>query len=92
MGRGGDHELDLPTNARRAGWAEAALSTYTELTFGGRGYLELVAEDQKTALVDLLADLIHLARRDGTEFDVALGWAREHAAVESRVGWDQPTP
>jgi hypothetical protein len=92
MGRGGNGERDLPTNARRAGWAEAALSTYTDLTLGGRGYLELVAEDRKTALVDLITDLMHLARRDGTDFAVALELAREHAATESRVGWHQPTP
>ncbi len=62
-----------PTNATRADWAENAVDTFAEETYGGRTFTEMVAEqpeagdDAYTAIQDLITDVLHLARRHGWE-------------------------
>lgn len=63
------------TNRDRANWALAALETF-------RHGVHMKGEDTETVLGDLLADLMHLCRLDGHDFDAALRAAQEHFAAE----------
>jgi hypothetical protein len=60
-------------NGSRAEWAGAALSAFMRET----------GTDQEDALVDLLADLMHWADRNGYDFDAALERARGHYEAET---------
>lgn len=59
-------------NARRAGHATVALAAYALET----------GSDDETMLTDLLADLMHWARANGRDFDVAMEQAEGHYAYE----------
>lgn len=60
-----------PNNADRAGWARNAADTFAMETYGGRSFERIVAEqptdkgDAYCIVQDLVADLMHLARRHG---------------------------
>ena len=83
------HADDVPprsclTNGRRA------LKAWLLLEGGNYSPIE-----GKTALTDALADLMHLAHREGWDFDDALSCARHHYQVERQKGfyevWDVTT-
>lgn len=60
-----------PTNADRADWAENAANTFSDETYGGQRFTELLIEqpdkgdDAYTVIQDLITDLLHLTRRSG---------------------------
>jgi hypothetical protein len=60
-------------NDSRAGWAEAALSTFMRET----------GTDEEDALGDLLADLMHWCDRNNYDFDAALYRAQGHYEAET---------
>ena len=62
-----------PTNDDRANWAKDALKNFTD-SVGG--------DEPQTDLGDLLRDLMHLAKRDGLNFETALGIATMHFEAE----------
>lgn len=64
--------MSSPTNADRVEWGEAAIATEIAQT----------GTDRETALVDLLADLMHWARAENQSFDDALSTARMHFEEE----------
>lgn len=70
-------------NDRRAEWAGHALAAFMSQT----------GTDYDSGTADLLCDLMHLADRDGTDFDADLARARMHYACETgAAGPDDPTP
>ena len=62
----------MPTNERRAQWADKALAVFQNET----------RCDQQDALPDLLCDLMHLADQQGIDFDKMLQRARYHYQAE----------
>jgi hypothetical protein len=60
-----------PNNEMRADWAQTAADAFAEETFGGRTFTETLAEqpdfngDARCMISDLIADLLHLAKRSG---------------------------
>lgn len=91
VGRGESNRAEfVVTNARRASWAEESIDRYARLTWKTR-FGELAVDDRETCLGDLLADLVHLCRRDGLDFERSLRLARGNAAEEERFGWEEPT-
>jgi hypothetical protein len=56
----------------RVGWVASALQHYNNLVRG----------DEKHALIDLLADLMHWCDRDGRDFAFELSTARMHYEAE----------
>lgn len=70
-------------NERRAGWALAALDTFSEETFGGRSFDSLAKGDDVDAFADLLCNLRHLAKARGFDFDDLDGRGRRNFEHES---------
>ena len=68
------------TNAERADAALIALDRYDG---GGRHPVE--KEEIEEAMVDLIANLEHLAKREGVSFVGVLGMAMRHV-IEERAG------
>ena len=62
------------TNADRANDAETALAAHAELVGN---------DEQPTAIVDLLTDLMHLCDEQSLNFDNLLGTARNHHSHET---------
>ena len=62
------------TNADRAEWAFCAIERFQDKT----------QTDDEDALSDLLCDLMHLADRDGHDFENELNRARNNYAEEVR--------
>jgi hypothetical protein len=62
----------MPTNERRAKWADKALTSFQRETLC----------DREDALPDLLCDLMHLANQEGWDFDKALHRARSNHEAE----------
>jgi hypothetical protein len=60
------------TNAKRAAWANAAVYLFEQLT----------GCDREDALGDLLGDLMHWARQNNFDFDLALSRAKGHFEEE----------
>ncbi len=60
-------------NNHRARWAVAALETFARSTG-----LDLEEDGKETAIMDLLADLMHLSDIEGMNFDVLIERARGH--------------
>lgn len=56
---------DEPTNADRAAWAKEALAVFTTRTFRGDHPDRMNPDDLKSAVGDLIADLLHFAGRQG---------------------------
>lgn len=67
------------TNKERADAALIALDRYDG---GGRHPVE--KEEIGEAMIDLIADLKHLARREGVDFDEVLRMAGRHYFEEAR--------
>jgi len=65
----------LPTNAERAAWAERAVRYFARASGQGREPLE-------TSVVDLLADLMHLAEREGLDLHRLAERAHLHFSAE----------
>lgn len=63
-------------NEQRAEWAAASLSTFAQEA-------GMENEDKQTQLTDLLADLQHLAARDGLDFAQALRMGAQHYEEET---------
>lgn len=61
-------------NDERTSWAERAINTFIEAT----------GTDREDALPDLLANLMHWADREGTDFNANLETARMHYEAETR--------
>ena len=66
---------DMLTNARREEWAEEAIHTFAEAT-------GVEDEDTDTKVSDLLANLMHLCRRDGVDFIACLNRGAMHHQAE----------
>jgi hypothetical protein len=66
----------MPTNADRAAWAWEACETFADAT--GLG----VADELPTVIGDLIANLLHLADREGLCAESILGTARMHFEAE----------
>ncbi len=60
-------------NDKRAAWAKASLHTFMRAT----------GCDYGDSLGNFLCDLMHLADRDGFDFELALNRARGHYAAET---------
>lgn len=60
---------------------ESAASAELALQYYG-GIVKGDDDDDATLITDLLADLMHLCRRDGFDFDSCLGSARMHLEHE----------
>lgn len=71
-----------PTNDQRASWAKEAVMAHV----GARG--DTPDTDEKTGVVDLLTDLMHLCDEAGLDFDAALEAARSHYEAET---WENRT-
>ena len=73
--------MSFPTNSARAEWAQQTLDYFMDLTG---------ADDYQTALGDLLANCMHLARLGGTGEELSLEAALETAKnhYESEVAED----
>jgi len=52
-----------PTNIQRAQWAKAALTVFTEETFGGDHPDAMTPGDLEDAITDLICDLVHFHPR-----------------------------
>ena len=65
--------MTMPTNAHRTMWADATLKAFRNLSGD---------PDRGTALVDLLADLMHWADANSFDFEFSLAQARDHHAAE----------
>ena len=72
----------MPTNERRAQWADKALAVFQKET----------RCDQQDALPDLLCDLMHLADQQGIDFDKMLDRARCHHQAEVYEPEPEPIP
>lgn len=59
-------------NGNRAAWAAHAIEAFQAMT----------GTDPADAMVDLLADLMHLAGAEGADFEAALATARMHYDAE----------
>lgn len=73
-----------PTNADRAEWAKEALAAFTARTYGGDHPDTMDRGDLETAIYDLIADLLHYAKRQGFETDCILASAVLHFEAERR--------
>ena len=71
-----------PTNDDRAAWAENAVETFTLETYGGRHFSDLVDDDRETAIYDLVANLLHLAKRESMDTDRIVRMAQFHFEAE----------
>ena len=70
-------------NAERAGCADAAFITYAKVKERNATDLcDFSSEEAQERLTDLLADLRHLARREGWDFDKADHTADDHFKAE----------
>lgn len=67
----------MPTKEEHAAYADKALEAHA-VAVGN------VDEGRHTQLVDLLADLMHLADSETIDFDAALETARGHHAAETK--------
>lgn len=66
-----------PTNDARANWAKDSLDLFAYKTC-----MDTAGEDDQTILTDLLANLMHLADRDGLNWMDAIAHAVEHFNFE----------
>lgn len=73
-----------PTNANRAEWAKQALAVFTATTYAGDHPDTMDRSDLETAVYDLIADLLHYAKRQG--FDVLEILNRAHGHYEAELG------
>lgn len=73
-----------PTNDDRADWAQTALDAFARET-----RMDTAPEEPPTIMQDLLTDLMHLADREGYDFDNILRMARgnwEEEVEEEKEG------
>ncbi len=70
-----------PSNLTRAEWAREALSLFARST---RMLSDTNEEDLETIVSDFLADLMHLCRLNGLDFEQRLDNARIHHEAERR--------
>ncbi|MBE3118066.1 MAG: hypothetical protein IMZ50_04820 [Candidatus Atribacteria bacterium] len=73
------------TNIERADAALAALGQHTAQAYRRAVPAPATAAEIEEAMIDLIADMKHLARREGVNFDEALRMAGHHYFEESRV-------
>mgnify|MGYP007008294436 CR=1 FL=1 len=78
-----------PTNADRAEWARNAMNTFAKETFGGRTFDQLLEDgdtpqnsDGACAIGDLIADLLHLARKNNIDPQGCINSALMHFEAE----------
>lgn len=71
-----------PTNLDRAAWAKDALAVFTAQTYSGEHPDTINPIDLQGAVIDLIADLLHLARQREFDTDAILQQAREHFELE----------
>jgi len=64
-------------NNERASWAEEAVDTFTNETYGGCALLELLPEDRYWAIKDLICDIGHLCDAYDIDYETALDAGRE---------------
>ncbi|MBO0838922.1 MAG: hypothetical protein J2P28_25880 [Actinobacteria bacterium] len=75
------------TNNDRADLAEELVTS-----FANRQYADgIYGEQLETVLGDMLADMMHYARRAGIDWTGALAQAEGHHDWESSYGWDEET-
>lgn len=73
----------LPTNLKRACWAEIALFAYSDAKSSTLLKPMAFYDDKQDVLTDLLCDLMHYAHiGDGLDFAAALERARTHFGAE----------
>jgi hypothetical protein len=80
-----------PNNEDRAHWALAAVNTYSELIHNGHKVNEGDAEHAEEVMADLLADLRHLSKKLGVDFESAnlradINFTAEEAEQEMEAG------
>lgn len=73
-----------PTNADRADWAREALAAFTARTYGGDHPDTMERGDLETAIYDLIADLLHYAKRQGFDTGSIITQACYHFECELR--------
>lgn len=79
-----------PTNADRAEWAEIGLRAFTDRVFHGEADRDLSDPDAfEQALGDFLCNLMHLADRQGVNFEQVLERGRCHYSAEVREEAEQ---
>lgn len=69
--------MNDPTNTDRAMWAQAAVTTFAEIT-----RMDSAGEDDETIMADLLADLMHLAESKDIDWAATLERATGHYEYE----------
>ena len=73
------------TNTERADAALAALGQHTALAFRHAVPAPVEAAEIEEAMIDLIADLKHLAHREGIDFNAVLRMAGQHYFEEARA-------
>ena len=73
------------TNTERADAALAALGQHTAQTYRHAVPAPVEAAEIEEAMIDLIADLKHLAHREGIDFNAALRMAGQHYFEETRA-------
>lgn len=68
--------MNIPNNEDRANRALDAVVFYSDVDSLTRLTGEALREEAATFISDLLCDIQHLCRRDGLDFEAALGNAR----------------
>ena len=71
-----------PNNAYRAQWARKALDVFATEAWGIGNPSTLDPADVEAALTDLIADLLHLATREGFDASAVLDTGRLHFNAE----------
>ena len=71
-----------PTNAQRANWAQNALAVFTTATFCGDHPDTMDRGDLRSAIGDLICDLLHYARKQEFDIGAILQQACGHFAFE----------
>ena len=71
-----------PTNTHRAALAEEALAVFANRSFGRDDPDSMEKGDLECAVCDLIADLMHFARRQGLDVEAVTRNAQEHFECE----------
>jgi len=72
-------------NKERADAALAALGQHTAQTFQNAVPAPVETAEIEEAMIDLIADLKHLAHREGVDFNAVLRMAGQHYFEEARA-------
>ena len=72
----------MTTNIERAFFAELAADRFTKAAYCGRHYHSLAAGERQEAVVDLMTNLLHLAKREGQDTEQLMRCATHHFEEE----------